>query len=53
MLQLDSDDDFSQIDHGLPAHIRLLAGGPVFKFDPQMGLLCHASYEAQLLCITY
>lgn len=46
ILQLDSDDDLSEIGHHLPSNTRLIAGGPVFKFDPDMAHRCGVDYVA-------
>ncbi len=46
VLQLDSDDDLARVGHALPARTRLIAGGPVFKFDPDMADRCGIDYVA-------
>ncbi len=46
VLQLDSDEALGRVGHGLPADTRLIAGGPVFKFDPDMGPRCGVGYVA-------
>lgn len=46
ILQLDSDDDLASIGHNLPPGTALVAGGPVFKFDPEMAQRCSVTYMA-------
>ncbi len=46
VLQLDSDDDLAYVGHRLPTQTCLIAGGPVFKFDPQMAMRCRVDYAA-------
>lgn len=46
ILQLDSDDDLADIGHNLPTGTTLIAGGPVFKFDPEMAQRCGVTYTA-------
>jgi methylmalonyl-CoA mutase cobalamin-binding subunit len=46
VLQLDSDDDLAQIGRSLPEHTRLIAGGPVFAFDPEMAVRCNIDFVA-------
>lgn len=46
VLQLDSDDALAQIGRSLPEHTRLIAGGPVFKFDPEMAARCNVDFVA-------
>ena len=46
ILQLDSDDDLCQVGHSLPSKTMLIAGGPVFKFDPEMAERCKVGYVA-------
>ena len=47
ILQLDSDDDLCQVGHSLPPKTMLIAGGPVFKFDPEMTGRCKVGYVAE------
>ncbi len=35
VLQFDSDEKIARIRQGLPAHTRIVAGGPVFRADPE------------------
>lgn len=46
ILQLDSDDVLARIGHHLPPETALVAGGPVFKYDPDMALRCGVTYAA-------
>jgi hypothetical protein len=46
VLQLDSDDALAQIGRSLPEHTRLIAGGPVFAFDPEMAARCNVDFVA-------
>ena len=46
ILQLDSDEDLCRVGHNLPSQTRLIAGGPVFTFDPDMALRCKVDYVA-------
>lgn len=46
VLQLDSDDDLAYIGHHLPCKTRLIAGGPVFKFDTEMARRCGVHFIA-------
>jgi methylmalonyl-CoA mutase cobalamin-binding subunit len=46
ILQLDSDEALARIGHQLPSDTALIAGGPVFKFDPQMARRCGVTYAA-------
>lgn len=46
MLQLDSDDALAYIGHHLPRKTRLIAGGPVFKFDTEMAQRCGVHFVA-------
>jgi hypothetical protein len=40
VLQLDSEDDLAFVGHHLPEETRLIAGGPVFKHDPELAARC-------------
>jgi hypothetical protein len=40
VLQLDSDDDLGQIGKSLPRETSMIAGGPVFQYDPDMAQRC-------------
>lgn len=40
VLQLDSDDDLGHIGNHLPRETSLIAGGPVFQYDPDMAPRC-------------
>lgn len=46
VLQLDSDDDLADVGHNRPSDTCIIAGGPVFKFDPDMGRRCRVDYVA-------
>lgn len=46
ILQLDSEDDLARVGHGKPPETVLIAGGPVFKFDPPMAQRCKVDYVA-------
>lgn len=46
VLQLDSDDALAQVGHNLPRPTRLIAGGPAFKFDPEMAERCGVHFMA-------
>ena len=46
ILQLDTEDDLAQVGHNLPAKTCLIAGGPVFRFDPDMARRCGVNYTA-------
>jgi methylmalonyl-CoA mutase cobalamin-binding subunit len=46
VLQLDSDDALADIGRSLPEHTRLIAGGPVFAFDPEMAVRCNIDFVA-------
>jgi methylmalonyl-CoA mutase cobalamin-binding subunit len=46
VLQLDSDEALAQIGRSLPEHTRLIAGGPVFAFDPEMAARCNVDFVA-------
>ena len=46
VLQLDSEAPLARIGHGLPAHTRLVAGGPVFKYDQDVARRCGVSFVA-------
>jgi len=46
MLQLDSEGDLARIGHHLPASTRLIAGGPAFRYDPEMASRCGVRYVA-------
>jgi hypothetical protein len=47
ILQLDSDDDLCRVGHHLDSKTRLIAGGPVFRFDPEMADRCKVDYVAK------
>jgi methylmalonyl-CoA mutase cobalamin-binding subunit len=47
VLQLDSDDDLCQVGHSLDARTCLIAGGPVFKFDPELAQRCNVGFVAR------
>lgn len=40
VLQLDTEDDLAAIGHQLPPTTRLIAGGPAFKYDPELAQRC-------------
>ncbi len=46
VLQLDSDDDLAKVGLNRPAQTSIVAGGPAFKFDPEMGKRCGVDYIA-------
>ena len=46
VLQLDSEDDLAYIGHHLPRRTRLIAGGPAFRYDPEMAARCGVTYVA-------
>lgn len=46
ILQLDSDEALAHIGHNLPSDTVLVAGGPVFKYDPEMAQRCGVTYAA-------
>ena len=47
VLQLDSDDNLARVGHGLPSPTRLIAGGPAFRFDPEMADRCGVHFVAR------
>jgi hypothetical protein len=47
ILQLDSDSDLCRVGHRLSHKTRLIAGGPVFRFDPEMADRCKVDYVAR------
>jgi len=49
VLQLDSDDDLAAVGRHLPPRTRLIAGGPAFRLDPDLAVLCNVSYVAENL----
>jgi len=40
VLQLDTEDDLMHIGRHLPPSIRLVAGGPAFRYDPDLAARC-------------
>lgn len=40
VLQLDSEEDLVFVGHHLPEGTHLIAGGPVFKYDPELASRC-------------
>ena len=46
ILQLDTEADLCRVGHNIPSSTLLIAGGPVFKFDPEMAQRCNVSYVA-------
>ncbi len=46
VLQLDSDDDLAEVGLNCPPQTAIIAGGPAFKFDPEMGKRCGVDYIA-------
>ncbi|MBI5897150.1 MAG: hypothetical protein HZB24_14495 [Desulfobacterales bacterium] len=46
VLQLDSEEDLARVGHRLPAGTCLIAGGPAFRYDPEMALRCGVHYVA-------
>ena len=47
ILQLDSDSDLCRVGHHLSPKTLLIAGGPVFRFDPEMADRCKVDYVAR------
>ena len=47
LLQLDSDEALCQIGHGIHSKTRLIVGGPVFKFDPELAERCKVDFVAK------
>ena len=47
VLQLDSDDDLARVSRNLPANTCLIAGGPAFRYDPEMAERCAVSHVAE------
>ena len=46
VLQLDSDDSLAEVGLNRPSQTSIVAGGPAFKFDPEMGKRCGIDYIA-------
>lgn len=46
VLQLDSDDSLAEVGRNRPPHTAIIAGGPAFTFDPDMGERCQVDYVA-------
>ncbi len=46
VLQLDSDESLAEVGQHRPAATAIVAGGPAFKFDPEMGRRCGVDYIA-------
>ena len=46
ILQLDSEEELAFVGHHLPAHTRLIVGGPAFKYDPGMAARCGVYHVA-------
>ena len=46
VLQPDSEEGLCYIGHRLPTATRLIAGGPAFKYDPELGQRCAVHYTA-------
>jgi hypothetical protein len=49
VLQLDTEDQLAQIGRHLPPRTRFIAGGPVFRFDPDMAVRCGIDFVAPSL----
>ena len=47
ILQLDSEDDLAALRAHLPASVKLIAGGPVFKFDADLQKRVKIDYVAK------
>ena len=47
VLQLDSDDDLAKVGLNLPPGTCLIAGGPVFQYDPDMATRCAVDHVAK------
>jgi methylmalonyl-CoA mutase cobalamin-binding subunit len=46
VLQLDSEDDLAYIGRRIPRRTRIVAGGPAFKYDPEMAPRCGVHHVA-------
>ena len=46
VLQLDSDDALAEVGLNRPSQTSIVAGGPAFKFDPEMGKRCGVDFIA-------
>lgn len=46
VLQIDSEDDLAYIGKNLPSTTQLIAGGPVFKYDPELAQRCKITFVA-------
>jgi methylmalonyl-CoA mutase cobalamin-binding subunit len=46
ILQLDTDEALARVGHNLPPGTRLVAGGPAFKYDPEMASRCGVAFVA-------
>ena len=46
VLQIDSEADLARIGSHLPQTTRLIAGGPAFRYDPEMASRCGVHYVA-------
>jgi methylmalonyl-CoA mutase cobalamin-binding subunit len=46
VLQLDSADDLSEIGSNIPSHTKIIAGGPVFRADPEIARLAKIHFVA-------
>ena len=46
VLQLDSEEDLTEIVAELPPETKLIAGGPAFKYDPEMASRCGVHFVA-------
>jgi len=44
VLQLDSDDNLAEVGRNCPQQTAIVAGGPAFMFDPEMGKRCAVDY---------
>ncbi|MCP4745449.1 MAG: cobalamin B12-binding domain-containing protein [Desulfobacteraceae bacterium] len=47
VLQLDSEDDLAYIGEHLPDGTNMIAGGPVFGYDPELAERCGIAYAAK------
>jgi methylmalonyl-CoA mutase cobalamin-binding subunit len=47
VLQFDSEEDLARIRREIPAHTRMIVGGPIFKADPQLANRCGIDFVAE------
>ena len=46
VLQIDSEETLSLIGQRVPSQTRIVAGGPAFKYEPEMAVRCHVHHVA-------